>query len=191
MLRRLAILAALVPLTHLVACGGSDAPGATATARVSSRPPSTGTGPSVEDIMSSLPQSCAFTCQDCAEPDTPFDCPTVKPWETLPHDDACGTWDGPSPAPAKGKCTASDPSGESVRKTGPFAGGIVLPDGHRITPAGREVELLDPDLVGGYPMSLLRLAGAGFAGASDGGLDDDSLRLLDLDALATAAGDPV
>ena len=39
---------------------------------------------------------------DCAEPDEPFDCPTITPWDKLPHAAACGTWDGTYPG-ARGR----------------------------------------------------------------------------------------
>jgi hypothetical protein len=144
----------------------------------------------VEDIMTGLPQSCAFECDNCAEPETAFDCPTVKPWDTLPHDDACGAWDGGYPKAVSGQCSATKPTGEAARKTGAFDGGVVLPDGHRIRPAGREVVFHEADLQGGFPMSVQVLPGTHFALVSDGGIGDDAIRLIDVDALA-GSGDPV
>ena len=145
----------------------------------------------VDDVMDDLPRSCAFECgSTCAEPVTAFDCPTVKPWDSVPHDKACGAWDGSYPAPVQGQCTASAPTGEAARKAGPFAGGVVLPDGHRIQPAGRNVVFAEKDLLGGFPMSVMPLAATHFAVVSDGGIGDNALRLVDLDALA-GKGDPV
>src|SRR5438552_1234909 len=56
--------------------------------------------------------------------------------------------------------------------------------------AGREVEFSEAALVGTYPMSLFAIPGSRYALSSDGGIDDNALRLIDLDALATMA-DPV
>jgi DNA-binding beta-propeller fold protein YncE len=151
----------------------------------------TGGGPDVDDVMSSIGSSCAFSCGGCAEPETPYACPTVAAWETLPHADACGGWDGKYPAVTPGQCTATLPSGEAARPAGPLAGGgLVLPDGHRIQPAGRDF-LLDGDgLVGGFPMSITPLAGTKWALVSDGGIIDNALRLVDTDALASG-GAPI
>ncbi len=144
----------------------------------------------VDDIMGDLPQSCAFTCSDCAEPDTPYACPTLQPWDELPHADACEPFDGTYPEVTAGKCTVSDATGEAARKAGPFTGGVVLPDGHRIQPAGRELVFDETGLVGGFPMSVLAVPGTRFALASDGGIKDNVLRVIDLDALA-GGGAPV
>src|SRR5262245_49918459 len=94
--------------------------------------------PSPEEVMAGLPASCAFECDGCPEPEQPFDCPTMKPWAELSHADACLDWDETYPAPVQGRCTATEPTTEAVRPAGPFAGGVVLPDGRRISPAGRE-----------------------------------------------------
>ena len=187
------VLSAL--LAQLVGCGGNGAhttgtgTGAGTTSSSSTGgPPSVGT---VDDVMSSLPVSCAFACDACPEPDMAFSCPTLQPWGALPHADACGVWDGTYPAPVKGACVATTPTGEASQPTGPLpGGGVVLPDGHRIRPAGRDVTFAEPDLAGGFPMSLLALAGTRYALVSDGGIRDNALRLVDLDALA-AGGAPV
>src|SRR6185503_3866797 len=183
----LSVLPALALLSPIAGCGDETQPGTT------SGQSSTGTPPpevTVEDIMSALPQSCSFDCGACAEPTEPFSCPTIQPWDKVPHADECETWDGTFPAPVKGQCTASDPTGEAAQKAGPIPGGLVLPDGHRIKPAGREVIFQEADLEGGFPMSVTPLAGTRFALVSDGGIRDNALRLIDLDALA-GAGDPV
>jgi DNA-binding beta-propeller fold protein YncE len=191
---------ALLLLAHAVlGCSSGDGPRSSAGAGGGSTSTSAattttgaGAGPSVEDIMGSLPESCSFVCGGvCNEPDTPFDCPTVKPWQTLPHDPACGTWDGTYPAPVAGKCTASVPTGAAAITAGALpGGGLVLPDGHRIQPAGVEWVFQEADLHGGYPMSILPLAGTHYALVSDGGIQDNALRLVDVDALA-AGSDPV
>ena len=91
----------------------------------------------VETIMGSLPKSCAFECADCPEPETPYACPTVQPWATLPHDPACGAWDGTYPAPVVGRCTVSAPAGEAARTAGlSRAGGWCSRTGTASSPQG-------------------------------------------------------
>ena len=200
-------LAVALLLATLAACGGSNqnsgsgsgsgggtagsTSAATTSSTAASSSSSTGAGGSltVDDVLSSLPGSCAFECgAACSEPKTPFACPTLEPWAKLPHDPAC-QWDGVTyPAVTPGKCTVSAPTGAAAQVTGPLAGGgLVLPDGHRIQPAGVDYVFAEPDVQGGYPMSVLALAGTHFALVSDGGIQDNALRLIDLDALA--AGD--
>ncbi|UQA62859.1 alkaline phosphatase family protein [Polyangium aurulentum] len=146
----------------------------------------------VDEIMLSLPKSCAFACApDCTEPAEPFACPTLKPWNELPHAAACEAWDGTYPAPAAGQCTVTDATGEAAAKAGPLpGGGFVLPDGHRIRPVGREEEFDEAGLEGGFPMSIVAVPSTRLALVSDGGIRDNALRVLDLDALA-GAGEPV
>ncbi len=171
-------------------CGGSGTPGTGGGSSSSSSGAGGGLG-SADDILSSLPQSCALDCGSaCAEPETAFACPTVLPWAQLPHDDACGGWDGTYPAVTPGKCSASVPTGDAIAPTGPITGGVILPDGHRILPAGRDFVFAETDLQGGFPMSITALAGTHFALVADGGIIDNALRLIDLDALASG-GAPV
>lgn len=76
-------------------------------------------------------------------------------------------------------------------KAGPQpGGGFVLPDGRRIKPVGREVLFEEPDLLGTFPMSIFPVPGTRLALVSDGGIRDNVLRVLDLDALA-GGGAPV
>jgi hypothetical protein len=148
-------------------------------------------GPSVDEVMGHLPKSCAFQCgTTCEEPAKPYECPTTKDWKDVPHADACAAWDGTYPTPVKGQCTSSDATGEAAQPAGPIPGGLVLPDGHRILPAGREQVFDEAELVGGFPMSILPIPGSRFALASDGGIKTNALRVIDLDALA-GNGKPV
>src|SRR5262245_4577886 len=126
----LTLLAALI--VSISGCGGG--PGNAGTGASTTTTTGTGGLGSVDDIMGALPDSCAFECGSCAEPDTPFACPTVLPWAKLPHEPACGAWDGTYPAVTAGKCTASAPTSEAALPAGPITGGVVLPDGHRIRP---------------------------------------------------------
>lgn len=178
--RPFALLAAALALP---ACGD---------AAITSFPPPPRDLGTVDSIMSNLPQSCAFACDaECPEPAAPFVCPTLAEWDALPHSVDCPAWDGTFPTPTEGSCTVSDPTGAAARKAGPQPdGSFVLPDGHAIRPAGREVLFDDADLEGGFPMSLFPMPGTRFALSSDGGIYDNVLRLIDIDALA-GSGDPV
>lgn len=147
-------------------------------------PPDVGT---VDDVMASLTQSCSFECGgSCTEPEQAYACHTLAPWAELPHAEACGAWDGKYPEVVKGQCYATEPVGDAARPAGPMpGGGVVLPDGHVLRPAGREQVFAEPDLAGGFPMSIIPLANSHFALVSDGGIQDEALRLIDIDALAS------
>jgi YVTN family beta-propeller protein len=186
--------ALLLVSAALSACGGENSSSGTGGSSSTSTTTDTGTGGSLsaDDVMGALPRSCAFDCDGaCTEPDKPYDCPTIKPWADVPHDAACGSWDGTFPAPVKGKCTSTDATADAAAKAGPIADGLVLPDGHRIRPAGRDVLLSEDDVNGGFPMSVLAIPGSRFALSTDGGIGDNALRLLDLDQLASNNGPPV
>jgi len=173
--------------TTLTACPDESVSGSSTTTDTST---TTSSPPSAEDVMADLPGSCAFDCGDCPEPEQAFDCPTIKPWDEVPHAEACGTWDGTFPSPQQGKCASSDATGEAAAKAGAIEGGVILPDGHRIRPAGRDVELTEDDVHGGFPMSLQAIPGTRYALATDGGIGDNALRLVDLDGIANG-GAPV
>lgn len=164
-----------------VAAGCADPP-------VTNKPPPPNLG-TVEDIMAELPKSCAFQCnQGCTEPEVSYDCPTLAPWDQLPHESTCEKFDGTYPAPVQGKCTVSDATGEAAANAGAAANGVfVLPDGHRIAPVGREVIFDEPDLRGTFPMNIMAVPGSRLALVSDGGIRDNALRVLDLDKLASGA----
>lgn len=140
------------------------------------------------EFLFSLPTSCAFVCGgDCAEPQKPFHCSALKPWDQLPHSSTCGdplTYSHPKAQ--QGACKVSDAADEAARPAGPLPNnaGLVLPDGHRIRPAGREVLFDEPNVGGGFPMSILAIPGTRLALVSDGGIRDNALRLIDLDKLA-------
>jgi hypothetical protein len=74
---------------------------------------------------------CAMTCvAECAEASAPWVCPALADWGAIPHDEACA-WDGATmPAPTKGACAASEPSGDATTPV-TRAGTIVQPDGRR------------------------------------------------------------
>lgn len=171
----------LVSLTPLGGCSSSSG-GAAVDA---------GGEPSLEldQFMADLPRSCAFDCTDgCPDESVgPFACPAMGDWAKLPHDPSlCGA--GPvTPTPASGKCTVAAASGEAIRKAGPIAGqpGVwVLPDGHRMTPAGREVLLQDSSHVGGFPVSVAVIPSTHYALTVDAGYGEHLVRAVDLTALA-------
>lgn len=184
MLRR-PFLAALLGAMVLPACGSED-----------SGPSSAGTcsfadDDDVLDFTREIPASCALTCgtQPCEEVSKPYDCPAMGPWAQIPHAEACGCFTGTQPKPTQGKCSATEPTGDALRPAGPAGSqSWVLPDGHLIAPAGMYAALDEQDLSGTFPMSLVPIPGSRFVLSSDGGLNDNALRLLDVDRLA--AGQP-
>ena len=132
--------------------------------------------------------SCVLKCADgsCAEATKPWVCPALAPFATLPHDcadSACGTWDGTYPAPQKGQCTASAPTGDALAKTSAVQATTVLPDGRKLSPAGVEWVFQD-DLIGTFPFSMIRVPGTSFVAVSDDGAEDNALRVVDLGKLA-------
>jgi hypothetical protein len=183
----------ILPLTFL-ACSSSSiavAPadtGADTGAEASSIDP--------DEFIAQLPLSCAFDCANgCPEEATgPFVCPSMDDWSKLPHDPtACGA--GPTtPTPVTGKCTVAPPSGEALRKAGPVAGQAgtwVLPDGHRMTPAGAEALLTDATHVGGFPVSLTPVTSTHYALIVDAGYGEHLVRSIDLTALAAGGSNVI
>ena len=137
-----------------------------------------------EDLIYALPASCAFQCGDCPEPEQPYDCPAMRPWSQVPHAAACGCFDGQPPAAVAGACSATLVQGEALRRAGRHDDQLwVLPNGHRVAPAGRYASLDESDLVGTFPMTLLPIEGTTLLLSSDGGIKDNVLRLLDPTAL--------
>ncbi len=169
---------ALLPLA-LLGCS-SKSPSASADA---------GGGVDLDEWIAQLPQSCAFDCQNgCPDEATgPFVCPSMGEWASLPHDPAaCGA--GPTtPTPTSGQCAIGAPTGEALAKAGPIAGQTnqwVLPDGHRMTPAGSEALLVDDTHVGGFPVSIAKVPATNLALVVDAGFGDHLVRSIDLAALA-------
>ena len=167
----------------LAGCGGDDGEAVGGKSCKASLP---------EDATSfarAIPRSCALTCgQPCEEVATPYDCPAMGPWKSMPHAEACGCFDGVFPKPVTGACAATEPAGDALRPTGPAGTQTwVLPDGHPIQPAGVYAQLDESDLSGTFPMSIVPIPGTSFVLSSDGGIQDNALRLMDIDALAAGA----
>jgi DNA-binding beta-propeller fold protein YncE len=197
---RTAVLVSLPVLLAFasLACGGGGVTGGTTTSSSSSSASSSsgtgGAGGDPESLYYPPPVSCAYDCANldtCAEKTAPYPCPTLAPWSTLPHESACPAWDGTYPAPVAGKCTATAPSGEAVKRAGvdpadPAA--FILPDGRRLHPAGHEW-LLD-DITGGLTSQVLDVPGTPFALTMETGYGDHAVRAVDVTRLA-AGTDPV
>lgn len=147
--------------------------------------------PDLEGFVKDLPTSCAFDCKKgCPDEKAqgPFVCPAMVDWSAMPHAAACGGPPSP-PAAISGRCVAAAPTGEALRPAGAVdATTFVLPDGHRITPAGAEVELVDDAHLGGFPVRVARVPGTRFALVVEAGFGDHLVRSIDTDALAAGAG---
>lgn len=132
--------------------------------------------------------SCALQCNsDCAEPGTPYVCPALRPWDAMPHADACVSWDGNYPAVTAGVCTASLPSGDAAKPFGVDAANprrFYLPDGHWVEPAGVTKKLTLPNQLSSFALDLVPVQGTRFALVTDSGVVDNMLLVLDLDKLA-------
>ncbi len=123
---------------------------------------------------------------------SPYQCPSLGDWKSIPHDDTCPAWDGTSPAPAPAKCTVGDATGDAVRKAGadpkdPAA--TILPDGRRVKAFGAEWLFDDAGLVAGLPVRALPIAGTTMALVVDAGYGPHAVRLIDTALVGT--GDPV
>ena len=132
--------------------------------------------------------SCALQCNAaCAEPAAPFRCPAMRPWNEMAHSEACAVWDGTYPAPAPGNCVASAPSGDAVKPFGRDAANgkrFYMPDGHWVEPAGVTARLELPQQLSSFGIELIRVQGTRFAVATDSGVIDNMLWVLDLDKLS-------
>ncbi|MGD0526761.1 MAG: hypothetical protein ABSE49_16565, partial [Polyangiaceae bacterium] len=133
MLRRRLAVTCLAPLAVIVAACGSKSSG--------TPPPPALEDPS--DWMDDLKEdsTCILNCDpSCTEATTPWICPALADWSTIPHDPAaCGSFDGTTyPTPQQGQCTATTPGGVALEKTNASGTPVILPDGRRLDPAGNE-----------------------------------------------------
>jgi hypothetical protein len=176
---RLGGMAALMVLAS--ACGSSSA-GNTSTGQ---SPDAGDDSPDPVTFAKDWPHSCAYDCASlasCPESKTPYVCPAVASWHTIPHASTCAAWDGGAPAATQGKCTASAPSGDSAKYAGPDpdnAGTIILPDGRRITPAGSDWVFDESDLQGGLTTFAGPIPGTSYVVTVDDGPDDHAVRVID------------
>ncbi len=146
-------------------------------------PPPPPVVPSVADFMANLKTdtACALSCNaSCKEADAPWVCPALAAWDTIPHEHACGTFDGTTmPEPVQGKCTSSVPRGEAIRTASRTGTPVVLPDGRTVAPIGTEWVFDEADLPGGFPAHALLVPGGRWLVVSDDGYDTNALRVVD------------
>jgi sugar lactone lactonase YvrE len=178
--RRSFAAAWLVSLAVLVACGSKSS---------SPSPPPALEDPS--DWMADLSQNstCILNCDPtCTESSSPWVCPALAAWSTIPHDPtACGSFDGATyPAPQQGQCTVSTPSGDAVEKTNASGAPVVLPDGRRLDPAGNE--WLFTDFPGNFPDGAILVPGTSWLLVVDTGYTTHSVRAVDTGILRTSPG---
>jgi DNA-binding beta-propeller fold protein YncE len=151
--------------------------------------------PAPDDFIESIRQTppCVLECNPaCVEAATPWVCPALADWNDIPHDSACGSFDGKTfPAVVPGACVATDPAGEAVAKTSLTARPVILPDGRRLAPAGTEWVFDEADLGGGFPASVLLLPGTKWLVVSDDGYLTHALRMVDTSILRVGSASPV
>ena len=193
-LRRAPLLLAGLAAALLAGCSSGQPRGRRG--RLGRDPPATGggTGDTNPSDFLTAPSSCAYDCPNatCAEQTTPYVCPAAAPWATIPHLDACGSWDGTYPTPAAGKCTASAPTGAALARTGAVTGmpGVrILPDGRPIKPAGSEWPFDETTENGGETSALAVVPGTSFVLTVDTGTDDHAVRVVDTTLIGK--GNPV
>jgi DNA-binding beta-propeller fold protein YncE len=167
-----------------LACSGSGSEGTTKPPPKTNPPPNPPPPkvPTIPEFMENLHAnpSCALLCSaSCKEADKPWVCPALADWKTIPHADACGSYDGTTtPKPVDGKCKATLPSGEALlpaSRTSP----VILPDGRRVKPAGTEWLFDESDLPGGFPAHAILVPGGAWLIVSDDGYDTNALRVID------------
>jgi hypothetical protein len=147
------------------------------------------------DELAQAPKSSSLSCPATgAEDRAPYACPAMKPWRELPHSEDCPAWDGaslPSVASLTGRCTSSLPSAEARKFTGDDPdrpGGFILPDGHRIDPAGAYSVLRSDELTKGATTTVRPVPGTKWALTVDAGQGAHVVRAIDTTRIG--AGDP-
>jgi hypothetical protein len=153
-----------------------------------------GGGVDPTSFYSPPPPSCAYTCAtlaQCAEQKTPYVCPSLGAWASIPHASTCGGWDATYPTPVAGKCTSTLATGEAAKLAGTDPddpAGFILPDGRRIHPAGNE--WIFTDLEGGMTAQVVDVPGTPYVLTVDDGYGEHGVRSVDIDKL-TAGVDPI
>ena len=143
--------------------------------------------------LATAPKSTSLSCPALGKEDlTPYACPAMHAWESVPHAEDCAAWDGktfPSAASLTGKCTSSSPSQEALKVTGKDAvnpGVYVLPDGHRVQPAGVFNILRDTSLTRGATANVVAVPGTKWALTVDTGYGKHVVRVIDTGAIGSA-----
>ena len=80
------------------------------------------------------------------------------------------------PAPVTGQCTVTVNAGAELTAGDDGTGGVITPGGRRVTRVGEVV------LTPGFPMRIVLVPGTRFAIVTDGGIRDEHLTVIDLDA---------
>lgn len=184
----------LLPFAVLAACSSADAPSSS----LDAGPGDAGT-PFVDydliDTLAQAPKSSSLDCPALGKEDVAaYACPAMAPWASLPHAEDCAAWDGstfPDAASLTGKCTSTLPSGEALKVTGPdaeHAGRHLLPDGHRLEPAGVFSILRDAQLVEGATQNVVVVPGTRWALTVDTGFGPHAVRTIDTSRIGS--GDP-
>jgi hypothetical protein len=196
-MRRHSLTAAAVLALSVVPVAGCGDGAETGPGGGSSSSSSSGTGGEALDpteFYSPPPDSCAYDCPHttpCVEQSAHYVCPSLGPFADIPHAPECGGWDGKYPDPVAGKCTASAPTKEALKRSGVDPddnAAHVLPDGRRVHPAGQE--WIFGDLDGGLTSGAIDVPGTPFVLAVETGYGDHAVRVID--TLKLAAGqDPV
>jgi DNA-binding beta-propeller fold protein YncE len=154
-------------------------------------------GPGLGDPLDYVPPpaSCAYDCPQlpskCAELAQGYACPALRPWSALPHEAACGAFDGNPPTPVAGKCTSTTPSGDAAKFAGKDPADpatTILPEGRRVKPLGKEWVLHES--VGGLTSFLGLVPGTRWGITVDTGMGDHVVRIVDVTKLQ-AGVDPV
>jgi YVTN family beta-propeller protein len=113
----------------------------------------------------------------CGDDDVP---PPVDAAADAPVADAgppaCRVDPATFPAPVTGACTATVNVGADLPAGDDGAGGVITPGGRRVTRVGNVV------LTPGFPMRVVLIPGTRFAIVTDGGIRDEHLSVIDLDA---------
>jgi YVTN family beta-propeller protein len=138
------------------------------------------------DELLAPPVSCAFDCDPTCEPTGGYQCPALADWGTIGHAAGCGSWDGKTtPTVVAGKCVASAPSGEALKYAGvdkDDASQFVLPTGYRAKPAGKRAVFAD--YKGQFPTNVIPVPGSELVVVIDGGIEQQSVRLVDTTQVA-------
>lgn len=183
-------------LLLLAGCKGSDDASVQSPATGEpAGPPATGcAAQDAQDFIDAIRtgESCVLSCNaSCDEAEKPWVCPALRDADVVARDCAsCEAAAALQPTQTAGKCVASDPTGAAIAKSSHDAP-VVLPDGRRIAAAGVE-HVFDDDadqVSGTFPFSAVRVPGTRFVVVADSGINDQLLRVVDVDKLA-AGDDP-
>ncbi len=130
------------------------------------------------------PKSCSMKCPvtSCAENTTPYVCPALAAWDSLPHQSTCAAYDGGAPAVVATKCTATAATGDAAKYAGADPsnpGTTILPDGRRVTPAGAQYLFDGPELAAGEPLSVMPIPGSSLLAVMHGGYGVHAIMTVD------------